>query len=86
MEMKQKGYLEQGLDLKRLVLVLGRKLWLIVIGADILFVSFPCFSPCATPTDYFIAVVWLLSTPSVLSGLNRILSVRSINLISNHKV
>lgn len=33
MEMKQKGYLEQGLDLKRLVLVLGRKLWLIVIGA-----------------------------------------------------
>ena len=35
MEMKQKGYLEQGLDLKRLVLVLGRKLWLIVIGAII---------------------------------------------------
>ena len=33
MEMKQKGYLEQGLDLKRLMLVLGRKLWLIVVGA-----------------------------------------------------
>ena len=33
MEMKQKGYLEQGLDLKRLILVLGRKLWLIVVGA-----------------------------------------------------
>lgn len=32
MEMKQKGYVEQGLDLKRLVLVLGRKLWLIVLG------------------------------------------------------
>ena len=32
MEMKQKGYLEQGLDLKRLVLVLGRKLWLVVLG------------------------------------------------------
>lgn len=33
MEMKQKGYLDQGLDLKRLVLVLGRKLWLVVVGA-----------------------------------------------------
>ena len=35
MEMKQKGYLEQGLDLKRLVLVLGKKIWLIVVGAVI---------------------------------------------------
>lgn len=32
---KQKEYLEQGLDLKRLVLVLGRKLWLILVGAVI---------------------------------------------------
>ena len=39
MEMKQKGYLEQGLDLKRLVLVLGSKLWLllaaIMLGASL---------------------------------------------------
>ena len=33
METRQKGYMEQGLDLKRLVLVLGRKLWLILAGA-----------------------------------------------------
>ena len=33
MEMKQKGCMEQGLDLKRLVLVLGRKLWLIAVAA-----------------------------------------------------
>ena len=33
MEMKQKGCLDQGLDLKRLVLVLGRKLWLVAVGA-----------------------------------------------------
>ena len=31
----QKGYMEQGLDLKRLVLVLGRKLWFILVGAII---------------------------------------------------
>lgn len=33
MEMKQKECLDQGLDLKRLVLVLGRKLWLVAVGA-----------------------------------------------------
>lgn len=31
----QKGYMEQRLDLKRLVLVLGRKLWFILVGAII---------------------------------------------------
>ena len=30
--MKSKGYMEQGIDLKRLVLVLGKKLWLILAG------------------------------------------------------
>ena len=33
MEIKQKEYLEQGMDLKRLVLVLGKKLWFVVIAA-----------------------------------------------------
>ena len=30
--MKQKEYMEQGMDLKRLVLVLGKKLWLILVA------------------------------------------------------
>ena len=33
MENKQKTYWEQGVDLKRLVLVLGRKLWFILVAA-----------------------------------------------------
>ena len=35
MEIKQKGYLEQGMDLKRLVLVLGKKLWFLLVAAII---------------------------------------------------
>ena len=30
--MKNETYMKQGLDLKRLVLVLGRKLWLLLAG------------------------------------------------------
>ena len=29
----QENYMEQGLDLKRLVLVLGKKMWLLLVGA-----------------------------------------------------
>ena len=30
--MKSKGYMEQGIDLKRLILVLGKKIWLVLAG------------------------------------------------------
>lgn len=33
MEVEKKRYLEQGMDLKRLFLVLGKKLWLVLLGA-----------------------------------------------------
>ena len=32
MELERKTYMEQGIDLKRFVLVLGRKLWLLLVG------------------------------------------------------
>ena len=33
MEVERKRYMEQGMDLKRLLLVLGKKLWLVLLGA-----------------------------------------------------
>ena len=33
MEVERKTYMEQGMDLKRLVLVLGKKIWLVMLGA-----------------------------------------------------
>ena len=35
MAQRKKKYMEQGMDLKRLVLVLGRKLWLVLVGVII---------------------------------------------------
>mgnify|MGYP003289439087 CR=1 FL=1 len=33
MEVERKSYMEQGMDLKRLFLVLGKKIWLVLLGA-----------------------------------------------------
>ena len=33
MEVERKIYMEQGMDMKRLFLVLGKKMWLVLLGA-----------------------------------------------------